>query len=126
MPTWPTTLPQEPRIDSSFETPPNLLSRTEMDAGPAKIRKRFTSGARKFEAGYHFTPEMMTAWEDFYENYISDGALSFTYPHPRKWGTFIEVRLTEPPQYKHLGAGCYDVGLKLEKIPGPEDSLWGN
>lgn len=117
MPTWPITLPVEPVADSIIETPPNLLARSEMDAGPAKVRKRFTAGVRKFEVAYVFQPAEMAIWEDFYENSLSDGALSFTYPHPRKWGTFISVRLMEPPTYKHKGAGCYDVGLKLEQLP---------
>ena len=100
---WPVTLPSEPIIDSITETPPNLLQRTEMDAGPAKVRKRFIVGVRKFKVSYVFSPAEMTIWENFYENTISDGALSFTYPHPRIWGTFITVRLTEVPDYKSKG-----------------------
>ena len=114
---WPITLPTEPIIDSLRETPPNLLQRTEMDAGPAKVRRRFTAGVRKFEVAYMFSPDEMTIWENFYENTISDGALSFTYPHPRIWGTFITVRLTEVPDYKSKGGGYYDISLKLEELP---------
>jgi hypothetical protein len=117
MATWPTTLPVEPIPDSITETPPNLLKRTEMDAGPAKVRKRYTAGVRNFEVSYMFSPAEMAIWEDFFENNISDGALSFTYPHPRKWGTFITVRLSEIPDYKHKGAGYYDITLKLEQLP---------
>lgn len=117
MATWPATLPQEPIPDSLKETPPNLLIRTEMDAGPAKVRKRFSAGVRLFEAEYMFTQTEMAIWEVFYENQIGNGALSFTFPHPRKWGTTITARLRDVPQYKHLGVGVFRLTLNLEQLP---------
>jgi hypothetical protein len=117
MVTWPTSLPVEPIPDSISETPPKLSVRTEMDAGPAKVRRRFSSGVRLFEVAYMFSPAEMDIWELFYEETIFDGTMSFSYPHPRKWGTMINVRLTDTPQYKHKGAGYYDVVMKLEQIP---------
>ena len=117
MPTWPATLPSEPVPETIRETPPDLLARTEMDAGPAKVRRRFTAGVRTFEVGYVFSPDEMDIWEAFYENDIDSGAESFTYPHPRKWGADIAVRLAGVPGYKHKGAGYYEVTLKLEQLP---------
>jgi hypothetical protein len=117
VPTWPATLPQEPSETSFKETPPDLIVRSEMDAGPDKVRKRYTAGVRLFEVEYLFLPDQMTAWESFYENEISDGVLPFTYPHPRKWGTTISVRLRDVPQYKHEGAGVFRLTLNLEQLP---------
>ena len=118
MATWPVTLPLEPIIDSITETPPNLTIRTEMDAGPAKVRRRYTVGVRLFEVSYVFSPAEMSIWENFYENTIMDGILSFTYPHPRRWGLSIVVRLVEPPKYKSKGGGYYEIDMQLEMLPG--------
>ncbi|MFA5381860.1 MAG: hypothetical protein WC356_01755 [Candidatus Micrarchaeia archaeon] len=93
-----------------------------MDAGPAKSRKRFTAGVRPFEVEYEFPPDEMAIWEDFLENDISDGALSFVWPHPRKWGTTITVRLVPKSEdklvdYEHLGAGVFRVAMTMEQLP---------
>jgi hypothetical protein len=93
-----------------------------MDAGPAKSRKRFTAASRPFEVEYDFRPAEMAIWEDFLENAISDGALSFTWPHPRKQGTNITVRLVPLSddkllEYEHLGAGVFRVSTTMEKLP---------
>jgi hypothetical protein len=114
--TWPATLPTETERDFT-EKPPNLLARTEMDAGPARVRRRYSAGVTEFEVSYVFSPDQMTIWESFYQYDIADGALSFTYPHPRLWGNNITARLMEPPQYKHLGGGYFEVTLKVEKLP---------
>lgn len=116
MAVWPATLPQEPIPDSLTETPPNLLARTEMDAGPAKVRRRYTAGVTDYAMEYVFTPEEMLIWEGFY-NAIGFGVTPFDFPDPRKYWETITVRLVEPPSYKHLGAGYYSVSMKMEKLP---------
>jgi len=116
MPTWPVTLPTQPNGDFS-ETPPDLLLRSEMDAGPDKVRKRYTAGVREFEVEYKFLPEQMDIWEAFYEDDLDDGANSFTWPHPRKASTNITVRLKGVPTYKHLGGGVYRMNMTMEQLP---------
>ncbi len=46
MATWPATLPA-PALSSLRETPPDNLIRTQMDKGPAKVRRRTTANVRR-------------------------------------------------------------------------------
>ncbi|QLH37711.1 MAG: hypothetical protein HWD60_00095 [Defluviicoccus sp.] len=42
---WPSSLPQKPLVDGFSETAPNLVVRSPMDVGPAKVRRRATAGS---------------------------------------------------------------------------------
>lgn len=57
--------------------------RTQMDTGPAKVRRRFTAAPRRFTG---VTPKMTKAelatFESFYETTLAMGALSFTAEDP--------------------------------------------
>ena len=43
MPSWPATLPQNFKADGYSETGDEVVVRTEMDAGPPKVRRRHTA-----------------------------------------------------------------------------------
>lgn len=85
MPTWPTAsfpfFVSQPSLQGSG--PQNAVERTEMQQGPAKVR-RLTSAAVKGRAGT--TPGMtlaqFQAFEDFFANDLGMGALSFTATDP--------------------------------------------
>ena len=53
------------------------------EIGPPITRRRGTAKTKKWAATYHLTSAEFGMFEDFFENEIQDGALSFTMPHPR-------------------------------------------
>lgn len=115
MPSWPTSLPQRPLIEGYQETPPNVLLRTQMDAGPAKVRRRFTAGVRIYSVAYLLTSTQLTTLDSFFVSDCKHGSVSFTWPHPRT-GANITVRFLEPPQYSSADQH-WRVTCKFEELP---------
>jgi len=54
-PLWPPSLPQSPLGDSFAEQPPNLIVRSPMDVGPAKVRRRSTAGVSRLQLAQRAT-----------------------------------------------------------------------
>lgn len=116
--TWPGTLPVDPAIAGYQEQPPNIITRQNMDVGPAKVRKRFTAGVRVLKVRFFFTPAQMTAFDTFYLEIIEGGALPFTWTLPRTGGA-ATCRIVETPTYE-LPQGFKDifqVDLTIEVLP---------
>jgi len=76
MPVWPATLPTDAQYGWS-ETPGDSLVRTQTDAGPAKLRRRFTSTPSAFSFQFVMTKAQATRLIQFYEN-ASDAAIAGT------------------------------------------------
>ena len=110
---WPETLPQKPKQDNYQENPPNLVIRTQMDAGPAKVRRRYTAGVRPFTWVQDFTEAQLAILDAFY---LTNCALAFTFPHPRAESN-ISARFIEPPSYRPGSGVYYMVEMKLEAMP---------
>ena len=112
--TWPSTLPA-PLSDGYRETPPDTTMRTSMDAGPDKVRRRYTSGSRPFALRYHLTATQVATLETFYTTTSRSGSLLFNWTHPRS-GATVEARFLGAPQYaaiEHEG----DVSVAIEVMP---------
>jgi len=77
IPTWPSVLPQDFQIDGYNETLPDVTIRTKMDAGPAKVRRRFTTNVRPIKCKLKVTDTQYVALASFYQNDCAGGALSF-------------------------------------------------
>ncbi len=62
---WPVTLPQrflaEPGVE---ETMPDIVIETEMDAGPPKIRRRYTAGYRHVTGSLKLTRAQRTTLDE--------------------------------------------------------------
>jgi len=112
MPEWPATLPQEPPGET--ETAPDLAVRTEMDAGPPKMRRRFTAGVRRFSREMILTAAQVEILDAFYLDTLKS-TLSFDWTHPRA-GANVTYRFTGPPAYTTY-EGNYKVTLPLEILP---------
>lgn len=117
-PVWPVTLPQSVLVQGYSETPPQLSIRTDMDAGVAKVRRRFTSSIRPIECNTLLTAAQVATLDAFYLSTLEGGALRFEWNHPRT-GATVEMRFMEPPQYTPAGGGVtyFNVSLKLEVMP---------
>ena len=115
--TWPASLPQESLVEGFSEQAPNTLIRSQMEAGPAKVRRRFTSGPRNFDCQLYLSPAQVDALDAFYVSTLAGGALSFDWKHPRTQAA-VTFRFVEPPNYKPVKRGAaWQAFLKLEVLP---------
>lgn len=113
---WPGTLPQTPLYAGYEEKTPDLLVRTEMDTGPAKVRRRATAGVREITWPTVLTTAQVATLETFYITTLAGGSLTFTVAHPRT-AVGSTWRFVEPPTYTHVPPGNYRAVLKLELLP---------
>ena len=94
----------------------NVL-RSQMDTGASKRRKRYTAVFKPLVVVLPVSSAQLDIFNDFYENDISHGALSFTYPHPRT-GADVTVAFTKSPDtIQPIGVDLYTVQMDLEIIP---------
>lgn len=127
---WPTTLPQNLRVTDHDETPPATILRTEMDAGPAKTRRRFSAMPRPFRGSLIMTREQLAIFDEFFNDTIEGGALAFTWKLPRTATTW-DVKITAQPTYRPTAPRAVDasdhwiVNLELETVPGTEATTPG-
>ncbi|CAB5220423.1 hypothetical protein UFOVP233_72 [uncultured Caudovirales phage] len=112
---WPATLPafvleagyQEGLEDQTVET--------QMDAGPAKIRRRFTTSTRRFQVTVQMTPEQAAIFETFYLTTLSGGSLPFDWVHPRTQVAKTFRFRRPPPTVQVAGSGAivrYSMNLE--------------
>ena len=112
--TWPVTLPgceaegyTERRMDGSL--------RSEMETGPAKVRRRFTATPVFVSLNYLMTGAQVQALDDFYATTTLQGSLRFDWNHPRR-KIAVEARFMGPPVYSALGT-IYRAQVDLEILP---------
>ena len=112
---WPAALPDSPLLGHA-EDFPDLVQRTEMDAGPAKLRRRFTDTARLVQFPVLLTDAQAAALESFYVTTLAGGALRFSLRHPRT-NAVREFRFTAPPSVTLITPGRWRAALALELMP---------
>lgn len=113
---WPVSLPQRPLIRKLQEVAPELRLRTNMDAGPAKMRRRFQAGVRPFVVSMVLTGAQVETLDAFFGTTLQGGTLRFDFTHPRT-GVTGEFRFVEPPQYSGVSPGTYEASMQLELMP---------
>ena len=113
---WPVTLPTAPLVAGFEESPPDLCVRTQMDAGPAKVRKRYTAGVRDFSAAFVLTTAQLAIFDAFYLTTCNGGATPFDFTHPRTKAS-ISVRFAGRPKYASASTTRWHVSVPLEVLP---------
>lgn len=116
MPVWPSALPAYPLTEHYAETMGETSLRTEMEAGPAKVRRRTTAAVRRFALGYLLNKTEVSALETFYHDTLEGGTLRFDFTHPRT-GSTVACRFASPPHYKTANGEYYHVRIELEVLP---------
>jgi len=116
MPLWPTGLPQAPSKDGLSEQAPNTVIRTPMEAGPTKVRRRFTAGIRPFTMTFLLTKAQVELLDGFYWTTLVGGSLTFDWVHPRT-GLSATFAFVEPPVYTARGPDAWDAVVKVEIRP---------
>lgn len=116
MATWPVTLPTTPLQDGYSETLPNNIIRTQMDKGPAKVRKRMTSNVRPISCAFVLTTAQLAIFESFFITDCAYGAIHFDWAHPRT-GSTLDFRFTDQPKYEPMSGTDWYVTFNLEQLP---------
>ena len=117
MPAWPASLPQLVAVEGYEESPPETALRTEMEAGPAKLRRRFTAGVRPLSVLLDLDAAQVETLDGFFVTDLAGGSLRFDWVHPRTQAT-VELRFLRPPVYRPLGSdAAWRAALHLEILP---------
>lgn len=116
--TWPPGLPQIPERGFTESVGVSVL-RTPMDAGPAKMRKRFKRPSI-LNVSYLLTTAEISLLETFIFTTLQ-GVFRFNFPHPRTQQS-VEVRIipgSDSTYYtiSYVAPGYWKVALQLEVLP---------
>jgi hypothetical protein len=115
---WPAALPQSPLLQGASGSFAKTAIRTSMDAGAAKVRRRFTAAVRPFKCSFEVTAAQLATLEDFFANTLAGGALSFTFPHPLYGTVTMRFVTDEPPAWQPRDdPSAFEVQLSLEVMP---------
>jgi hypothetical protein len=115
-PTWPASLPDAPFAGTSREggEDPAVL-RTETEAGPAKMRRRYTAQVHRWPVTLRLTTAQAQTLDDFYHN-TCQRVLPFDWVDVLYDAT-TTYRFLEKPALTALGAGNWQVRFLLEQLP---------
>jgi hypothetical protein len=118
MATWPGTLPPRLLLEGYQERLPRNKVRTEMDAGPAKQRRRYTAAVRPIAGAQILTTAQVASLKTFHDSTLQGGqdAFDWTDPIPNS-GLFSFRFVSEPHIDRALGGGLYHVTYELEILP---------
>ena len=115
---WPASLPDEPLLAGYRETAPATGLRTQMDAGPAKQRNRFTAGVRSFKFTMDVTRAQVETFDSFFKDTLKGGTLAFDWTHPRTLAAVsFRFDATKPPSYEGVSQQDWRIPLELEILP---------
>ena len=120
VPVWPVGLPQDILQSDYQETPPKLLIRTPMGAGPAKTRRTIGLNSRFVNVGLILTKAQVAIFDTFLVTTLLGGSLHFTWLHPRT-GAAIDCRIMSgednSPTYGQVSGDLVKVNFQLEILP---------
>lgn len=116
MASWPGTLPDDFLQQGYSETMPNNLIRTQMDAGPAKVRRRSTAAPTLIAGRQTMTETQTEALDTFFKTTTSYGADAFDWTDPRT-GDSVSMRFINPPKLMPSGGVNWYVDFELEILP---------
>ena len=116
--TWPAALPALPTYVEYDAQPADAALRTEMDAGAAKVRRRYTSGPEACNVRLMMTTTQLNAASPngFHAFFVTDtgyGATEFTWVNPRT-NVAATCRFVGVPKYVPLGGTAWEVRFRME------------
>ena len=117
MAVWPASLPDDVLVDGYSERPPRVRLRTPMDAGPPKMRRRFTAAVEPIRCTMAFTRAQVTTFRTFYDTTLLGGVLTFDWTHPRTLAA-VTFRFADPEPEITPNSGKDWIGdFTLEVMP---------
>lgn len=116
MATWPAGLPQYVLEQGYSETQPDQSIESNMEGGPAKVRRRFTTNFRPIKATIRCDDTQAALFETFYYDTLEGGTLPFDWVHPRT-RTACTMRFRKPaPSLRPVGEAV-DISFSVEIMP---------
>lgn len=116
IPSWPADLPQNILAQGFKGGLPNNQIRTNMDVGPAQVRRRGTVATKPVTGNIIIDPDKLPVLEEFHKTTLLDGTLRFKWVKPEDGVTVVEMRFTDTPTWDWVD-GHYNVTLPLEILP---------
>lgn len=113
---WPVGLPsviEEPSYGLEFG---DSRLRSQMDVGPAKVRRRSTREIDNHTGVIRMTTAQYTTFRTFYKTDLNGGVTPFTIAHPIS-GETLTFRFVEKPTWKPIGGNNWDVSMSWEELP---------
>ena len=116
IPAWHVDLPQELFIAGYGQSFPAVTIKSDMDAGPAKVRRRFTAGVEPVTGTMIMTAAQLVILDTFFNTTLLGGSLRFSWTKPPAHSVACEMRFTEVPSWTKV-EGDYEVSLSFEVLP---------
>lgn len=116
MATWPDTLPH-PQASGYGIQAADCTVRTDMESGPARVRRRYTSAPDSITLRWVFTEAQMVIFRAFYESDFQQGAAWVFMPikDGRTAGMVSrECRPTSPFKAEYSGRDVWVVEMPVE------------
>ncbi|MBI5121345.1 MAG: hypothetical protein HZA67_10090 [Rhodospirillales bacterium] len=111
---WPTTLPL-PTVQGYGIRPGEAILRTEMEAGPARQRKRFTNVPTRIAVRWLMKREQFALFEAWYRWQAKEGGEWFEIPLLGGLGLVThEARFTRQFDAKLMGGVLWEISSELE------------
>lgn len=115
--TWPPSLPTYVLEQGYSEQLEDQTIETAVEAGIAKIRRRYTAPVRRFQVAVQMTQDQAAVFEDFFLNTLQAGSQPFDWRHPRT-GLLTRFRFRKPtPTVSVVGGSIVRYQMALESIP---------
>lgn len=117
METWPSTLPNSVLLSSFSSSFSDGRIISNMDAGPAKIRRRTTASTKPLNGSIIVNKTQLAQLETFVQTTLLGGSLPFIFPDQITNQNRV-VRFAETlPNIKAITTDTYSVELSLEVLP---------
>lgn len=113
---WPPGLPQDVLVEGYDEQMPNVVIRTQMDAGPPKVRRRYTAGIRTLSFSIDLSRDQAGLFDAFFNDTLKGGSLAFKWVHPRTRAV-CRLRFTQPPSLRPVSGRLWTAACKMEILP---------
>ncbi len=113
---WPAALPDSASWEDYQESMPDMVIRTAMDAGPAKVRRRFSAAPTSISGTMLMNSSQVATLDAFFRDSTAGGSLAFSWTHPRT-GAEVACRFLSPPQLRHVAGPLWRVELAIEILP---------
>lgn len=114
MATWPANLPAPLRRGYEIN-PEDPILRTQMDAGPDRVRRRYTAIPSRIPVSWRFTEAQLALFEAWHKLEALDGAAWFTISLANGLGfQVVEAQFAKPPKKALLGGTNWEVSAELE------------
>ena len=110
---WPSDLPDRWLRSGLSESLADNTIRSQVDRGPAKVRRRTIAGVRTVSGSMHMTHAQWDTLVNFYNDTVK-GTIEFAMPDPFDEEDTVQVRFTAAPRKSYFSPGAVRVDLAIE------------